>query len=202
LGRSTKTHQNKALEEPDNLRGSVQIPNSLPRTETLATRFRTRFFSFFLPDSSLPRRIFVWRWLSFSVAILASYVLLDRSTTEFQLWHGISAWYPPIGLAFALFVGLGDAALVPMILAGLLSGYINYHQSPTSLEFLLINPLIPPLYLFASRSIKKRINKDLRVHSMRDVLVLLGFSLTVSLLLQSVPLLFFSILERSPPVTI
>jgi PAS domain S-box-containing protein len=180
LGGSTKTHQNKAPEEPDNLRGSVQIPKSLHRTETLATRFRTRFFSFFLPDSCLPRRIFIWRWLSFSVAILATYVLLDRSTTEFQLWHGISAWYPPIGLAFALFVGLGDAALVPMILAGFLSGYINYHQSPTSLEFLLINPLIPPLYLFASRSIKKRISEDLRLRSMRDVLILLGFSLTVS----------------------
>ncbi|MGB7433792.1 MAG: MASE1 domain-containing protein [Candidatus Acidiferrum sp.] len=115
------------------------------------------------------------------MASVSLYILLDRSTVDLQIWHGISAWYPPIGLQFALYLGLGEAAFPAMFLAGFLAGLINYHESPASLEFLSINPLIPTLYFAASRIVKKRLNADLQVHSMRDVLNLLGYSLGASL---------------------
>ena len=67
-----------------------------------------------------------------------------------------------------------------MFLAGFLAGLINYQQSPLSLEFLVINPVVPTLYIFAARLARKRLNPDLRLHSMRDVLTLLLFSLGVS----------------------
>ena len=132
------------------------------------------------PHSALRKPIFIRRWLSFSLASLAAYVLLDRSTVYLQLWHSISAWYPPAGLEFALFLGLGEVAFPAMFLAGFVAGILNYHQSPTSLEFLFINPLIPTLYYIASHFVRRRLDPDLRLHSMRDVLNLLGFSLTAA----------------------
>jgi len=120
------------------------------------------------------------RWLSFSLASLVTYVLLDRATVDLQIWHNISAWYPPIGFEFALFLGLGRIALPPLFLAGFVAGFLNYHQSPASLEFLLINPLIPLLYYAAARYVKKRLHSDLRLHSMRDVVNLLLYSLAAS----------------------
>jgi hypothetical protein len=108
------------------------------------------------------------------------HVLLDRGTVDLQIWHDISAGYPPVGREFALYLGLGWAAVPPMFMAGFMAGFLNYHQSPTSPEFLLINPLIPVLYYLASRLVKKRLAADLGLHSLRDVLNLLGYSLTAS----------------------
>jgi PAS domain S-box-containing protein len=158
----------------------AQIQDQLPQSETLPSALLFRLLSPFLPPSTLPRRTLFWRWLSFFFASLSAYVLLDRSTVYLQFWHGISAWYPPIGLAFALYLGLGDAAIPSMFLAGFLAGLFNYHQSPTSLEFLLINPLIPTLYIIASRLVKKRLNPNLRLRSMSNVLDLLTYSLAAS----------------------
>ena len=86
----------------------------------------------------------------------------------------------PLVLLLLLFLGLGDAAIPAMFLAGFLAGLINYQQSPFSLEFLVINPVVPTLYIFAARLARKRLNPDLRLHAMRDVLTLLLFSLGVS----------------------
>lgn len=157
----------------------VQIQNQMPRSGTRHSLLH-RFLLSFLPPSTLPRRTLFWRWLSFSIASMVAYVLLDRGTVDLQIWHGISAWYPPVGLEFALYLGLGWAAVPPMFLAGFMAGFLNYHQSPTSPEFLLINPLIPVLYYLASDLVKKRMDADRGFHSLRDVFNLLGFSLAAS----------------------
>jgi PAS domain S-box-containing protein len=156
--------------------GLVQIQNKMRQIETLLLRI----LSAFLHASNLPRPVLLRRWLSFCLASFATYVLLDRGTVDLQIWHGISAWYPPIGFEFALYLGLGRIALPPLFLAGFAAGFLNYHQSPGSLEFLLINPLIPLLYYIAARFVKTRINPDLRLHSMRDVMNLLLYSLAAS----------------------
>ena len=96
------------------------------------------------------------------------------------MWHGISAWYPPTGLAFALFVGIGAPALPAVVLAGYVAGLINYHQSATSLEFLLINPVVPALYYLAARRFRKNLGSELRLRSMRDLLLVLRFSLVAA----------------------
>jgi PAS domain S-box-containing protein len=153
-----------------------------------------RLLAPFFHASELPRPILFPRWLSFSLASLAAYVLLDRATVALQNWHGISAWYPPIGFAFALYLGLGRIALPPLFLAGFLAGLLNYHQSFTSPDFLLINPLIPLLYYAAARFVKTRISRDLRLHSMHDILNLLLYSLAASFIaaFTSTAILFFA----------
>jgi PAS domain S-box-containing protein len=179
VGPNKEQHDNS---EPESTaaRGLVQIQERLPQTETSRSVFWV-FLSRFLPASTLPPRTFVWRWLSLSFASLVTYVVLDRSTVYLQIWHNISAWYPPIGFAFALYLGLNEAALPSMLIAGFLSASLNYHQPVTSVAFLFVNLLVPTVYFVASRLVKKRLNADLRLHCMRDVLNLLLYSLGASL---------------------
>lgn len=37
---------------------------------------------------------------------MAIYVLLDRTTVYLQIWPSISAWYPPVGFALAVMIGV------------------------------------------------------------------------------------------------
>jgi hypothetical protein len=57
------------------------------------------------------------------------YLAADRSTVFLQIWSGISAWYPPTGIALALLLGLGVRYAPLYVLAGLLAGRVNYHQA-------------------------------------------------------------------------
>ncbi len=169
-----------ALLEKDASEADVQRSEALLQSETPVSSLLLRFLYSSFPNSSLPPRTLLLRWTVLSVAAFLAYVLLDRSTVYLQIWHGISAWYPPIGLEFALYLGLGEAIFPALFFAGFAAGYLNYHQSPTGIEFLLINPLIPILYLLASRFARKGLRRDLRLHSMSDVLTLLRFSLAAS----------------------
>jgi hypothetical protein len=74
------------------------------------------------------------------VIFVAVYLAADRSTVFLQIWPGISAWYPPTGIALALLLGLGMRYAPLYMLAGLLAGEVNYHQAIFTYTFLLGNP--------------------------------------------------------------
>jgi two-component system sensor histidine kinase/response regulator len=63
-------------------------------------------------------------------------VLLDRTTVYVQILPGISAWYPPVGIALALLIGMGPRYAPLYWLAGLISAKVNYHQPFFSYIFL------------------------------------------------------------------
>jgi PAS domain S-box-containing protein len=119
--------------------------------------------------------------LLFCVVCVLVYVLLDRSTVYLQIWPSISAWYPPSGVAVAFFVGLGLEIFPVLLVGGYIAGYLNYHQSVTSLPFLLLNPMIPCLYVVASLYLRRKLSGNYRIRSVRDVTNLLGVSLLASL---------------------
>jgi PAS domain S-box-containing protein len=177
-----------ALEDrpPEAQPGKVFHPSEPKQTYFGTSQAGTRFalftsFPFFSASSSLlPPRTFRKRWISFSLACFFGYILLDRSTVDLQMWNDISAWYPPTGLAVALFLGIGIDAFPIILVASYVAGLVNYHQSIASLDFLLVNPLIPSAYFLASHLLKKRLGPDLRLHSIRDVLNLLVHSLLAS----------------------
>lgn len=54
---------------------------------------------------------------------------------------GISAWYPPVGIALALLLGMGPKYAPLYWLAGFISSRVNYHQTYFSYTFLLGNSL-------------------------------------------------------------
>jgi PAS domain S-box-containing protein len=132
--------------------------------------------------ASLQKRVTLYsHHLLFSVVCVVVYVLLDRSTVYLQIWPSISAWYPPSGVAFAFFVGLGLEVFPVLLVGGYIAGYLNYHQSVTSLPFLLLNPMIPCIYVVASLYLRHKLKGNYRIRSVRDVTNLLGVSLLASL---------------------
>ena len=56
------------------------------------------------PDSD---RVFALRRYLIGFLFILVFVLLDRTTVYLQVLPGISAWYPPIGIALALLLGMG-----------------------------------------------------------------------------------------------
>jgi len=69
------------------------------------------------------------------VVFLILHVVLDRMTVDFQMWKGVSAWYPPAGLEVAVLVGLGFSYMPVILVANFVSAIVNYHQSPRSAAF-------------------------------------------------------------------
>jgi PAS domain S-box-containing protein len=140
----------------DNGRGSTLPPASAPR-----------FFA------SAPKLGCV----CVGVAFVILYVLLDRTTVFLQMWRGISAWYPPVGLALAMLFGL-DTWFAPLAsLAGAISGIVNYHQSPFTISFWLINLTIVAGYTCAAIVLRRVLRVNSQLRSLRDVLqfVLVAF---------------------------
>lgn len=104
------------------------------------------------------------------VGFVILYVLLDRTTVQFQMWHGISAWYPPSGLALAAMAGL-DFTYAPLtLLAGWISALVNYHQSPLSYAFLLVSPILVLGYGGAAVVLRHLLGPDSQLRTLRDVM--------------------------------
>jgi hypothetical protein len=143
--------------------------------------FRTPRIPALSPPSLRKNLTLYARRLLFGVVCVIVYVLLDRSTVYLQIWPGISAWYPPSGVAVAFFVGLGLETFPVLLVGGYIAGYINYHQSVTGLPFLLLNPMIPCLYAMASLYLRRKLKGNYRIRSVHDVTSLLGVSLLASL---------------------
>jgi two-component system, LuxR family, sensor kinase FixL len=146
--------------------------------QTAAPAVKHAMDSLFQGGTTLP--LFLRR-LIFAVMCILIYGLLDRTTVYLQIWPSISAWYPPIGMAVALMIGIGLEMFPVLLIAGFLAGYVNYHQDPTGFPFLLINPLIPLIYGSASLYLRRKLTAGNRIRCTRDVSNLLGVSLLASL---------------------
>jgi PAS domain S-box-containing protein len=107
------------------------------------------------------------------VAIMALYVLLDRSAVYFQIWPGISAWYPPTGVGLAVLIALGPRFFLVLLAGGLLSSKLNYGQKVTDFEFWASNPMIVGTYALAAYQLRKVLRIDWRLRKTRDVALLL-----------------------------
>jgi two-component system, LuxR family, sensor kinase FixL len=130
-----------------------------------------------LPDSE---RVFALRRYLVCVIFVMVYVAADRSTVFLQIWTGISAWYPPTGIALALLLGLGVRYAPLYVLAGLLAGKVNYHQGIFTYNFLLGDPLIFGTYTLTAKLLRDVFKIDWRLTSIRDVMVLVFVALPAS----------------------
>lgn len=105
-----------------------------------------------------------------AVVFVLLYILLDRFTVYFQIWYGVSAWYPPTALSVCVMVSLGIVYAIPMLLADLLSAVLNYHVSLTSIRLWLGVPSSVIIYAIASRQIRALLGPRLAFRSLRDVI--------------------------------
>jgi integral membrane sensor domain MASE1 len=97
-----------------------------------------------------------------------------------QILPGISAWYPPAGIALALLLGMGPRYAPLYWLAGLISAKVNYHQPFFSYIFVPGNALDFGTYTILSIALRKVFKLDWRLRSIRDVMVLLFVALPLS----------------------
>ncbi len=129
-----------------------------------------------LKRSPKPRRIAV------GLIFVILYILLDRSAVFFQMWNGISAWYPPSGLALAMLIGMGSGYVPLILLAGWISGVVNYNMQLFSFTFFGTVLIVAGGYWAASLILRNVWRIDSRLRSMRDVLRFLFVSLAASCL--------------------
>ena len=108
-----------------------------------------------------------------AVVFVALYVLLDRSTVFFQMWTGISAWYPPSGLSLAMLIGFGGSYIPLIMLGGVISALTNYHQSLLSFNTIGANLAVPGGYWAAAYVLRRVLKIDWQLRSIRDVFRLL-----------------------------
>ena len=127
-----------------------------------------------LQTSTRARRVLV------AIVFVALYVLLDRSTVFFQMWTGVSAWYPPSGLSLAMLIGFGSSCMPLVMLGGAIAGVVNYHQSLLSFSTIGANLAVSGGYWAAAFVLRKVLRIDWRLCSMGDVVRLLAVSLASS----------------------
>ena len=127
-----------------------------------------------LQDFTRVRRVGV------AIMFVALYVLLDRSTVFFQMWSGVSAWYPPSGLSLAMLIGFGSSYVPLVMLGGLIAGIANYHQPFFSYSTIGANLAVSGGYWAAAFVLRKVLKIDARLRSMRDIFRLLLVSLASS----------------------
>jgi integral membrane sensor domain MASE1 len=127
-----------------------------------------------LQDSTRTRRVCV------AVVFVALYVLLDRSTVFFQMWSGVSAWYPPSGFSLAMLIGFGSSYVPMVMLGGAIAGVANYHQSLFSFNTIGANLAVSGGYWAAAYVLRRMLKIDWRLRSIRDVFRLLVVSVASS----------------------
>src|SRR6267142_6107766 len=127
-----------------------------------------------LQNSTRARRVCV------AVVFVALYVVLDRSTVFFQMWTGVSAWYPPSGLSLAMLIGFGGSYIPLIMLGGVISALTNYHQSLLSFNTIGANLAVSGGYWAAAYVLRRVLKIDWQLRSIRDVFRLLVVSVASS----------------------
>lgn len=117
------------------------------------------------------------RWLfrrsAAALLFIFLYVVLDRSTVYFQIWAGISAWYPPTGLAVATLVEFGPNCAILILVAASIASSVNYQVPIYTYSFLLGGLVYTLVYLAAAVILRRALRIDSRLRSIRDVTWLL-----------------------------
>jgi hypothetical protein len=129
------------------------------------------------PESN---RAFALRRYLIGFLFVVIFVLLDRTTVYLQILPGISAWYPPVGIALALLIGMGPRYAPLYWLAGLIAAKVNYHQPFVSYIFSPGNSLDFGTYTIIAIILRRVFKMNWRLTSIRDVMMLLFVALPLS----------------------
>jgi PAS domain S-box-containing protein len=117
------------------------------------------------------------RRVAVTIVLCLAYFLLDRVTVEFQLWNGISAWYPPSGLLLATLFGLEPRYGWFLYVTAVICNVVNYHQSPLMPAFWVETMVIFAGYWCAAEFLRKRLDPYTPFRTLRDVIAFLGYSM-------------------------
>ncbi len=120
------------------------------------------------------------RRTAIGIAFVIAYVALDRTSVYFQIRTGISAWYPPAGLALAFLTGFGLSYMPWMALAGVISAMVNYHLHLSSFALFLGIPIIVVGYGTAAAILRRRHETLKEFQPLREVIFFVVLALAAS----------------------
>jgi PAS domain S-box-containing protein len=108
-------------------------------------------------------------YLSLGILFWALYIALDRSTVAFQIWTGISAWYPPAALTLALLLGISPRYAPLVLVVAASSEALVYGQSLNTFSAIAATVAFVAGYTAAAIFLRRVIRIDWRFGRLRDV---------------------------------
>ncbi|HEY4740563.1 MAG TPA: ATP-binding protein [Candidatus Acidoferrales bacterium] len=124
----------------------AELSKRAPRAENAEREIRAEAKK----QDSLFKRIII------GIAFVIAYVALDRSSVYSQIWTGISAWYPPAGLAVAFLTAYGLSYVPWMVLASVVAGIFDYGLHLASFQMFMGVPIIVSGYSGAAAILRYR----------------------------------------------
>lgn len=129
----------------------------------------------------VPERSLILRNAIFSVLFVALYFLLDGSDILLESHLGFAIWYPPIGIAVPLLLGLSPWYAPLICLAEVISGRVIYHQSFLSWTEIVTPISVASWYAAAAYVLRKRVRIDVELSQRRDVVWYVLVTMTAAL---------------------
>ncbi len=129
---------------------------------------------------TIPATSQIFRVGIISVLFVILYSLLHRSDILLESKLGFAIWYPPIGLAVALLVGLSPRYAPLVFIAEALSGALIYHQPLLSWSEIVTPLSVAFWYAAAAYVLRERLRIDLELTQRRDVVRYVGVALTAA----------------------
>jgi diguanylate cyclase (GGDEF)-like protein/PAS domain S-box-containing protein len=118
---------------------------------------------------------------SLSLAFLVIYILLDRPDVIFISAKGLTAWYPPAGLAMALLLGVSPWYAPLVWLSSVVAGRLIYDQHILSWSGTLGGICTASLYAGGAYILRRRYQIDIGMKRQRDVLLYVFVTLLAAL---------------------
>src|SRR6202795_2166626 len=127
------------------------------------------------------RRVLFGRHAILAVALLSLYLFLNRPEIILISKLGFTAWYPAVGLVFAVMLGVSPRYLPVVILGDILASLLIYHQSIYSWSVIPAAILGTSIYAVAAYVLKHKIKIDRTLSQLSDVLRYLAVTLTAAI---------------------
>jgi len=116
-----------------------------------------------------------------AVALLSLYLFLNRPEIILISNLGFTAWYPAVGLVFAVMLGVSPGYLPVVILGDILASLIIYHQPIYSWSVIPTAILGTSIYAVAAYVLKHKIKIDRTLSQLSDVLRYLAVTLAAAI---------------------
>src|SRR6202045_747379 len=130
---------------------------------------------------SAGRSVLFGRHAILAIALLSLYLFLNRPEIILISNLGFTAWYPALGLIFAVMLGVSPGYLPVVILGDILASLIIYHQPIYSWSVIPAAVLGTSIYAVAAYILKHKIKIDRTLTQLSDVLRYLAVTLTAAI---------------------
>src|ERR1700733_12936207 len=126
---------------------------------------------------SLGRSVLVGRHAILAAALLPLYLFLNLPEIILISNLGFTAWYPAVGLVFAVMLGVSPVYLPVVILGYVLASLFIYHQSIYSWSVIPAAIFGASIYAIAAYVLKQKIKIDRTLSQLSDALRYLAVTL-------------------------